>query len=293
MDAVESLVPDRPLRLMEMFAATFRYMRRNPAATLGVGALLSTLTSTVAGVVWNGLLYGGGSNSELARLLGGESLTVTQANAASQQITDAAPLLALIAAVSVLVQFAAMGVMTLGMVQALRGEKVQPATLWRAVPWRRILGVNLAIVAFMLVAAAIPITLAVVLGGAWGLFALACAAGSAVVIALLTALAVPAAVKDGYRVREALRRSIAVTRPGLFAVAWALFASTIVWQTIGSFVANPIAGLVGLLAGGPGTAAGAALTSLLSGIVSGAVSLPAIAGMTTLIYVDRARRLRA
>ncbi len=292
MNVSESLVPERPMRVSEMLATTSRYMRANPVATLGIGGLLSTATSAVSAVVVNGFILGGSADSALGRLVAGETLTVTESNAITRQITDAAPLLALAAAVSVLVQLAAMGVMTLGMVESLQGRKLVPGELWRQVPWRRLIGVNLAIVGLMLAGAAIPVALAFWIGGGFGLIVLAGAGLTGLVIAVLTALAVPATVMDGLPVRQSLQRSILVTRGGLFRTAWLLIVSALVWQVIGNFIGTPFALVFGALGGGSRSAAGTALSNIVSSIVAGAISLPAVSGMTVLIYLERVRRTR-
>lgn len=287
---MEPLIPERPLRISEMFVATYLYLRRNLAATIGVGALLATVTSAISGIVVNGMLLGQNQGSALDRLIAGETLTAVEAQRLTQQVTDAAPLLALAFAVSMLVQLAAMGIMTLGMVDVLRGERPTPASLWRRTPWRRIVGVNIAIVVMELVASALPVALAFMIGGAVGLAALGLAAIVAVSVAVFTALAVPAAVMHDLGVRAALTRSIAVNRHGALRTAWALLLTVVVWQMLGGFLGNPIGVLAGIAAGGPSSSTGSALTSLVASIVSGAISLPAIAGMTTIIYVDRLRR---
>ncbi len=292
MTVSESLIPGQPLRMGEMLAAVFRYLRANPAATLGIGALLSTVTSTISAVVMNGVLLGTSSTSPLGRMLAGESLTVAEATLATKQITDAAPALATAAGISVLVQLAAMGVMTLGMVESLKGQQLAPAQLWRAVAWRRIIGVNLAIVGLMLLAAALPVLLAVVVGGAFGLACMAAAGLAGLIIAILTALAVPATVMDGLPVREALRQSVLVTRGGFFRTAWMLFFAGLIWQALGNLIGSPVGAIFGSFAGGTGSAAGSALTSILASIVAGAISLPASAGTITLIYLERVRASR-
>lgn len=292
MTVSESLIPERPQRITEMLVSTFRYLRANPLATLGIGALLSTVTSAVSAVVVNGFVLGRNTDSALGHLMAGETLTATQSAAITQEITNAAPLLALAAATSVLVQLAAMGVMTLGMVESLQGRKLVPSELWREVPWRRIVGVNLAIVGLMLGGAAIPVALAFWIGGAFGLIVLAGAGLAGVLIAVLTALAVPATVMDGMSVRESLRQSILVTRSGVFRTAWMLLVAAIVWSTLGSFIGTPLGDIASALAGGPSTAAGSALAGIVSSIVSGAVSLPAVSAMSVLIYLERVRQTR-
>ncbi len=293
MKGQEPLIPDHPMRLIDLVAGAFRYMRRNPAATLGIGALLSTATAAVNGIVLDGILLGGDSNSPVNRMLGGSTLTSEDLDAFGRQITDAAPYLALAGIVSVLVGFAAVGVMTLGMLQAIRGERVDAGAVWRQVPWARLVRVNLAIVALMLIAAAGPTAAAFVLGGSLGIAALSAAMGACVVLALVTVLAVPVTVIEGLGARVSLRRSAQLMRGGFIRTIWALFASTILWEGLGSMIAGPIGTMVSALAGGPSSPAGSALASIAANIVSGAIALPAVAGTTVLVYIDRVRRTQS
>lgn len=290
MSAMDPLVPDRPLRLAEMVTATYRYMRRNPAATLGIGALLGTVTSVVSGIVIDGIVFGSNRGGDLQRVLAGETLTTEQLEAAIAQISAIAPYLAMAGAVATLVQFAAMGVMTLGMVRAMHGEHVQPSTLWRVVPWGRIIGINLAMSVLMLLLISVPVGIAFVAGGPAAIAAVAVAGLLAFVVAVLSTLAVPAAIIDGLGVKDAIRRAVAVTRSGLLRASWLIFASLVFWDALGSIIAAPIGSLFGALAGGASSASGHALDNLVAGIVSGAITLPATSAMAVLVYIDCVRR---
>lgn len=292
MSAPESLVPDRPLGFMDMLSATVRYLRGNPAATLGIGALLGTFTSAVYGVVIDGMVFGNGRASELAQFGGSETLTQAQLETAMQQVADAAPWFALAGLVGLVVQFASMGVMTLGMVHAMRGEQVRPGEIWRQVPWRRIIGVNLLVFAMLLIGISVPVAAAVLLGGAWAISALAFAATLAFVLAALSSLAVPAAIIDDLAPRAAIRHVFRICRGATARTVWLVFASLLVWDMVGSIVAGPIAALFAGLAGGADSPAGSALSGIVTGIVSGAIALPATSAMAVLIYVDRIRRMR-
>ena len=91
----EPLVPDRPLGISEMLTATYRYMRANPSATLGVGAILSVVTAVVNGIVVQGMIFGGDQGSALTRMLTGETLTAADAQAVAREVASVAPLLGL------------------------------------------------------------------------------------------------------------------------------------------------------------------------------------------------------
>lgn len=292
MSAIESLVPDRPLRFSDMLSATFRYLRRNPSATLGVGALLGTVTSTVTGIVLQGMVFGNSRAADLQRLLAGETMSTKEINVAIAQIGEVAPYLGFAGAVAALVQFAAMGVMTLGMVRAMRGERIQPSELWRSVPWRRILGINLLVFAVMLAVVAVPVGIAFAVGGGLAIAALGFAGVLAFVVAVVSTLAVPAAIIDDLGVTAALRRALFVTRGALLRTSVLIFGSLVFWDAIGGLLAGPAGGLFGALSGGATSPSGQALSTLVSGIVSGAITLPSTSAMAVLVYTDRVRRMR-
>ena len=292
MSGKDSLVPDRPLRLGEMLLATFRYLRANPAATLGVGALLGTVTSTVSGIVMNGIVFGNQRGAELQRLLSGETMTQAAIDRAITQLGEVAPYLGFAGAVSALTQLAAMGVMTLGFVRALHGERLAPATIWRQVPWGRILGINLAVFAIVLAVMSVPVGLALLIGGTATIVALLCACAFAFIVAIIATLAVPAAIVEDLGIAAALRRAIAVSRGALLRTTGLVLVSLLFWDALASLLGTPIGSVVGTLAGGSGSAAGDALTTLVSGIVVGAITLPATSAMAVLVFVDRVTRMR-
>lgn len=291
MSDLGSPLPEQPLRFGEMLIASFRYLRRNPGATLGVGALLATASSAVTGIVIDGVLLGGSRSSEFTALLAGETLTAEQVRRASDSIAAAAPYLVLAAVVAIVVQLLGMGLMTQGMVRAMRGEQVRAGELWSQVPWSRIVSINLLVGLLLLVAVGVP-TVAAVTSGSSGfeIAAFAFASGFALIISVVSTLAVPAAVIEDLGARAALRRALTVTRRLLLRATAIMLGSLIFWDAVAGLVATPIGGIVGALAGAPGNASGTALQSLVSGIVSGAIILPATAAMAVLLYVDLVRR---
>lgn len=292
MSAMEPLVPDRPLTFFEMLAATFRYLRRNPGATLGIGALLGTVTSTVYGIVFDGLVFGAGRAAEFEALLSGKPMSNAEITAAIEQMGELSPYIAMALAVSLVVQFAAMGVMTVGMVRAMQGEPLRPAEVWRHVPWARIVSVNLLVFGLLLAVVALPVIPGYLLGG-WALLAgLALAALASIIVASISSLAVPAAILEGLGAVAALRHTLVVTRQRIGRTVWLVFASLVVWDAVGSLIASPVSAIMASLAGGTDSAAGSALAGLVSGIVTGAITLPTTAAMAVLIYTDLLRRMR-
>lgn len=292
MSSTDPLIPDQPLRFGEMLTATYRYMRRNPAATLGVGALLGTVTSAVQGIVVNGIVFGSNRGDQIQRLLAGETLSTKEVQAAIDEVAAMAPYLALAGVVQAIVQFAAMGVMTLGMVRALRGERLQPSELWREVPWTRILGINLALFGIMLVAVGVPLLAAIAIGGPAAIVLLSIAISLAFFITVVSTLAVPASIIDQLGVVESIRMAVSVSRGALLRTTGLIFGSILFWTLIGDFIGSPVGSIVGSLAGGSGSASGSALSAMVAGIVAGAITLPASSAMAVLVYIDRVRRMR-
>ena len=282
-------VPTGPMRVSEMLVHTFRLMRAHPASTLGIGALLATVDATVSGVVVNGVL----ARSDALRDITTQSGSAATAEILGQlaDVTRAAlPWLALTFAISFLTQLAATGVMTLAVIRARRDEPVQPSTLWNDVPWLRLLAINGLIIGLIVLAAAGPIAIAV-FAPSFAPFAVGFVVAAALVLALGTALAVPASMSEVVPARQAVARSFALIRGAWWRTAGALLVANIIWSGIGSFIATPIASIFGALAGGSSSTFAQTLQSLMTSILAGAIALPGIAIMATLVYFDRIARM--
>ena len=280
--------PANPMRIGELLVGTFRFIRAYPAATLGIGALLATVDSVVSGVVLNGVvMQRGGIQGFLSRA--GEPLTEATLANLGADLAAALPWLITTLIVSFLVQLAATGIMTMAVVRSRRELAVEPAELWRAVPWGRLLAINAVILALIVFVALVPVAIALVLGVPWLLTA-AVAGVITVAVAVTTALAVPAAVDEQCGAIAAIRRSVELVRGGWWQTAAALLVANFLWSTAGSLVAAPVGAIAGGLAGGSRSATGQALSDLLAGITTGAIALPGIAIMTTLIFFARRER---
>ena len=277
-----------PVRLGELFVRTYQFMRAHLGATVGIGALLATLDATVSGIATT-------AAGDAARSLGEVLSTQQNQNVVIgadtlDQVMAALPWIGLTLLISVLTQFAATGVMTLAVVRERRSEPVQPATLWRGVPWAAFLGVNAAIFG-AIVGVLIPFAIvSYVVAGVmpWLLVVTGMGAVAAcIAIAIMTSLAVPALINETLGVTAALRRSTQLVRKRWLRVGWLLVVASLLWSVIGTIISSPISALLGLLAGGSGSAFGQALQAITANIVTGAIALPGIAVTTTLIYFAR------
>ena len=281
-------VPNQPLRLGEMLVLTFRFMRAHAGATLGIGALLATVSATVSGVVTQGVVMQI-DGIRLWNEAAGQQVTAGMLDELSVAVRDALPWFLAVLAVSFIVQLAATGVMTLAVIRDDRGQTVQPGELWGDVPWPRLIGINLLIVALIVLAGVGPIAL-LMISDSFAIAALLVMFASAVMIALGTSLAVPAAMREDLGARAALARSVALIKRSWMRTAGLLVAANLIWSSIGSLIATPVGAIAGSLAGGSRSTIGQTLQTLLTDIASGAVALPGIAIMTTLIYFDRVQR---
>lgn len=272
-----------PMRLGAIVVSAYSFMRKHLAATLGIGALLATLDASISGVANS--MAGDGVRS-LGELLSSQQ-NAANATAAAEEIAGALPWVSFTLLISFLTQLAATGVMTLAVVRARRSESVQAAELWQGVPWSRLLGINAAVFGLMLLAAVGPTILALTVN-ALVVIAIAIVIATTIGIAVGSALAVPAMINEQLGVIPALRRSFGLVRARWIRVAWLLIAANLLWSLIGTVVSSPISGLLGLLAGGSGSAFGDALRAITSSLITGAIALPGIAITTTLIYFARA-----
>ena len=283
------LLPDRPLTGPEMLGATLALLRRQPAATLGLGALLSTVSAVVNGVIIDGILIGSAPEGPIARLLTGAGLTGAELSELSAAIAAARGPLLILAAVGLVVQIAASGTLTIVTNGAINGTPVPPANTWARVPWPRLIVTNVLIGIAMAVGALVAVPLSLMGGNSGAIVGLGVGLAWALAAAVATALAVPAAVLENGGPWQALRHGFALVRGAFWRTAWLLLLANAFGQAVATLVSYPITVLTGI---GGGTAA-QTFSGIAGAIAGGAVSLPIVTGMTTIVYHDRLHRIAA
>ena len=276
------------MRVNDMLLSTYRFMRAYPAATLGIGALLATVTATVNGLVMNGVVMGSDAMKAFNASAGNE-VSAAVLEGLSDATRASLPWLMLIFAVSFVTQLAAIGVMTLAVLRSNRDQTVQPGELWSEVPWQRLIAINGLILLLVLVANAVPFALLLFFDSAM-FVALGAMFAITASIVFSTALAVPASMNEQLGPRAALARSLVLVRGAWWRTAFALFLANLFWSAIGNFIGSPIAAILGALAGGSRSTFAQVFESLVVNIITGAVTLPGLAVMTTFIYFDRVVR---
>jgi hypothetical protein len=273
---------------------------------LGLAAVLSVASAIVQFFVLLATLQSVQDAATSATGSGGDTLSAVTSEAllGSSLSANLANLVSVL--VSVVVQIVATGLFTVLVGAAVLGVGMDAAQAWartRPVFWRLVgltLLSTLATVGLAVAGIAVGVVIGVVggpLGIAVGILIGLAALAATVWVYVNLVLSPAALVLERATVIGAWRRSFALTR-GSF---WRIFGIFLVTQVIASLVASvlvvPLA-LVGTLAsvasGDPEALPWPLLvTTALGQLVSGIVTLPFVAGVTALLYVDRRIRREA
>jgi hypothetical protein len=285
----------RPLRLGDFFDGAFKTIRRNPAAMVGLAAVVTTVFLVVPFVLtlvlaWTGDLTTGllsepdaGNGAEISALDGGTAMSL---------------LGTLFGALATVVLN---GMLVHVVAQAVLGRRTVPGQAW-AVTRGRLLGLvgltvlNLVLVVLLL---GIPVAAGVLagLGGGWavGLLVgvplfLAGVAALAFVQVRYFLLAAPALVLERTGVLASVRRAGRLSHRQFWRLLGVMLLTTLVVGVVSQVVAVPL-GLLGLagplLLPGTGGALVLVFSSYLSQVVVGAVTTPFTSAVVALQYVDQ------
>ncbi|MEP6815560.1 MAG: hypothetical protein ABI873_08435 [Marmoricola sp.] len=287
-------VPLRPLTLTDFFDGAFATIRRNPKATIGVGALVTTafmLVPIIGALVLagTGQLSGGldGSSTSGGPTFGDVSVVVASA------VSGVFSLLATIVVAGLIVPV---------VTRAAIGEFISPADAWRQVRGRLLRLVGLALVEMVAVTlvVGVPVTLAILLGAALGspLFAITVGivlgiAGSLAAVAMHARyfqLAAPNLVVEKRGVFASIARAGRLSRGNFWRILGTLVLVAIATYIVSQVITVPFSLLgVALAAAAPGSGgmAGLLLSSNVATIVSGAVVAPFTGAVAVLQYLDQ------
>lgn len=302
----------RPLAVGEILDGAFTSIRRNPMATLGIAAVLLTISAVISATV-NGIL------SQSAHGLGSLPPQPTPDQAASyfsRLAAVALPAAGLALVLAFVVNILLTGLLTAVIGRGVLGHKITPGEAWQlARP--RLLALLGSVVLTVLCAAA-PWA---VLGGLLAVVAVAGSPGAGIAVigvfggiaalcltiwfATMFQLAGPVVVLERLGPATALKRSWRLVR-GSF---WRVFGITLLAGLIVAVAATVLQLPFSLIAGfaggaptgpfGPGGAVSqfadqsitALIVTAIGSIVAGTVTRPVAAGVTVLLYVDlRMRR---
>lgn len=287
------VIPLRPLQVGEILTGAIEYVRRNPAAVIGVSAIV-------------GFFAAMGQLAVIATGYG--SLDTAQAqlndNLETATLDDVVPLFRTLLIVTVLqsVIIALLQVMGSGMLahvmgRAALGEHTSFGRAWGLVRpqiWRLLVATVLVGLA-VLVAVVVPLLPGIVLAatvgagvggialGLGGLISLALA----IWVAFSLVLTTPVIALEDCGPLRGITRSGALVNGAFWRTLGIVLLGTILGQAVGAVVSAPF-GLFG--ASGADLSTGSVFALALGGMVTMLVALPFIAGVTTLVYLDRRMR---
>lgn len=297
------VIPLRPLNLGDVLDGAVSYMRANPGVTLGLAAVVMTLTQLVH-IPAQYLYFDGLEQLEQA---GTPASGTAVAGALGSGM--AATLL------GVVVNFVAITLLT-GMLivvlsRAVLGWNTSLQEAWRTTRPRLLGLLGLSLVTMLLlvaalVAGAVPIGLTAAFGAPWGAVVivglLSVPAAIALMIYLWAALALapPSYMLEHVGVLAALSRSRGLVRSSFWRVFGILLLGTVIAGVISAIIGVPFAIAGTLIDGGFSTAAVTAPTSVtalmigaIGTIISGTITAPFTAGVAGLLYFDQRIRREA
>ncbi len=300
------VIPLRPLGVGEILDGAVSYIRANPGVTLGLAAVVITLTQLIQ-LPAQYFLQADLAGLGLGRVGAPPSLRdVTDALAGSATTTMIGGLLTSIA-ITVL-----NGLLIVVLSRAVLGQRVGLGETWAAAG-RRLPGlvglsllVALILIAVMVIAAVpaivtgvagAPVAITVTLG------ILGFVAGLCLLVYLYVALAMaaPAYMLEGSGVVAALSRSRQLVNPQWWRVFGILLLAAVIAVIISAIIAFP-AGLAGGFVGatqsggdplaGPSSLLGLVITAI-GAIIASTITAPFTAGVTGLLYIDQRIRREA
>ena len=296
-------IPLRPLAVGEILSGAFTSIRQNPAATLGLSAILLTcygIASAAVSLALRGVL----NNLHLSS---GQTLTQTQARHVLFEVfAIVLPSFLGLFVVAFLVELILTGLLTVVIGRGVLGSKVSMGEAWRIALPRlpAILGAVVLTALCIIGPWAVVAVLAIIL-------ALAHLAPAAIAVGVIGGiasicltiwfwvmlrLATPAVVLERQGPARALARSWRLVRRSFWRNFGILLLAAIVVAFAGFVLQLPFT-IVEALAGGsavfglPATQTLAAvIISAVGSIVAGAVTRPISAGVTVLLYLDMRMR---
>ena len=284
----------RPLALGDFFDGAFKTIRGNPAAMVGLAALVTTVFMVLPTVLTLLLAAAGHLTFDLRPSPASGEVSALD-SAATSLMSGLGSLFGVFATVVL------NGMLVHVVAEAVLGRRTSIGEAWRATRGRmpRLVGLTLLDVLMWTLLVAAPVLLAVLAGARAGVGAGFLVGVPLVLVALACGLflqvrffqlAAPALVLERTGVRTALRRAGQLSRGQWWRLFGILLLTGLVVGVVGQVVAVPLA-LAG--AAGPALFPGTAgalvmvLSSYLAHILVGAVTTPFTSAVTALQYVDQ------
>lgn len=283
------VVPLRPLGVAEIITGAVDYVRRYPKAVIGISAIVGL------GAAFGQLAVLATGYGELEALNNPETVT-------PEQLLELARNLIVVAVVQAtvigLLQVLGTGMLAHVMNRAVIGQPTTFDQAWSLVRPQilRLVGASLLVGVVVIAAVAVPLApgaLALFAGagelgaGLMGLGGLV-AVGLAIWLSFRLVLTTPAVALENTGLVAGLRRSWQLVGGAFWRTLGIVLLGVVLGQAVGTIAAAPF----NLFAGATAElSTGSVFALALSGMVTMLVALPFIAGVTTLVYLDR--RMRA
>jgi hypothetical protein len=278
------VIPLRPLGLGEILDGSFATIRRNPKATLGIAAIIMTISAVITSTLTLNLVNVAGLGNHPTQ------------HQLEQFLGQLIPVLGVTVLVTLIVQAVLAGLLAPVIAREVSGQRISAGDAWRAAAPRLPsvllatllvllagLGPLLVLGAILLIGAAAgapPAVVAVI--GVPGFFV-------AVVLSIwfstMFSLVTPVVVLERERPAAALARSWRLVRRSFWRVFGILLLATIIVAVASAILQLPFTFLSTLFGGAAGFSAGTVI-AVVGTIAAGTVTRPISAAVTVLLYVD-------
>jgi Membrane domain of glycerophosphoryl diester phosphodiesterase len=290
-------IPLRPLALSDILNGAVTAIRRNPAATVGLAAIVMGITGIVTTVL---RLLALGTVHTSVNTFGSGSAQFTTRTSTSASLTW----VGLISVVLALIAEVILTGMLTGVIgRGVLGQRVSIGQAWRLARPRLGAIVRVVLLTWVILlapAAVYLIVLFLIIAGhlaglavAWGIIAGLALFAAEILLYTRLALATPVVVLERRNARAAVRRSWQLSRQSFWRLFGILLLAGILVAIAGYIVEIPFVVLQYVLHGGftslyPSVAG--VIVGGLGGIVAGAITRPVIAGVVVLLYIDMRMR---
>ncbi len=297
------VVPLRPLNLSEILDGAITYVRRNPVATLGLSAVVTTVLQLIQLAI---IVFVIGEAADV--LSDPERVRPDDVIGFVAGTLGASGVGALVSFIGI-TALSGMLVTVLG--QAVLGHRTSLGRAWAAARSRipGLLGLSLLtslVLLLVLAAGAVPAVLLGLSGASPGVIfgvavlGLLVAGAVALFLGVAWSLTTPAYVLENIPVLAAYRRSFRLVRGQWWRVFGILLLATIIAGIVGAVLTVPFQAIGTAIGGSPQPGANVVVPTLLGtvlstlgGIIAGTLTAPFSAGVSGLLYVDQRIRREA
>jgi Membrane domain of glycerophosphoryl diester phosphodiesterase len=291
-------VPLRPMSVGDILSGAFTLIRKNPAATLGVSAIVFTVYGVCSVLLTNSVLHA----VSLPALNHTGPLTQAEVNAEYSAVGRILAAEGGLVVLALLFQVIVTGVLTGALGRGLLGRVVSFGDAWHGarLPAVLLVVVYPAVIVLGMIAVPAAIVVGALAAHATGVAILVGVAGFlaaipvAIWLSVRWSIAVPAVVLERLGPVAAMRRSWHLVRGSFWRVLGITLLAALVVGVAQAVLGTPfaLAGLLGSRGGPPafgipvGHSLAATIIIAIGSIISNAVTRPIGAGVTVLLYTD-------